>query len=202
MHAKRIIRSLFWASLSLQLTSSAFSAPKKDIRIDGFPDYDSHFKLVIPEFMKSNTDLDVKFLINNHEDHHKKLTSNLATGSGAGDLVLVDVSRLGAFINAGGFVNLSTAPYNADGLAAQFAAYSWAQGKGTDGQQYAIPIDLGPGVLFYRRDIIEGMGFKVEDVTKDWDSYINFGVELKKKKGIALIANAADIAELIVNATV
>ncbi|HET9237709.1 MAG TPA: extracellular solute-binding protein [Oligoflexus sp.] len=202
MKVGRCLQTLLGLSLSLLLVDGAYSAPKKSVRIDGFPDYDTHFKSVLPDFMKSNADLEVTFLINNHEDHHKKLTNNLATGSGAGDVTLVDVSRLGAFVNAGGFVNLSAAPYNADKIADQFAPYSWAQGKGTDGNQYAIPIDLGPGVLFYRRDLVEGMGYKIEDVTKDWDSYINFGIELKKKKGIALIANAADIAELIVNATI
>ncbi len=192
-----------WLLLSsLMVPASLFAAGKKEIRIDGFPDYDSHFKVVIPEFMKANADLDVKYLINNHDDHHKKLTNNLATGSGAGDVVLVDVGRLGAFVNAGGFVNLSQAPYNADKMAGEFAPYSWAQGKGSDGQQYALPVDLGPGVLYYRRDYVEGLGYKIEDITKDWDSYIAYGVELKKKKGVALIANASDIAELIVNATV
>ncbi len=196
------LKTLLGSTLSLLLISGAVAAPKTPIRIDGFPDYDTHFKSVMPDFMKANADLDVTYLINNHDDHHKKLTNNLATGSGAGDVTLVDVSRLGSFINAGGFVNLSAAPFNADKLADQFAAYSWAQGKGSDGNQYAVPIDLGPGVLFFRRDIVEGMGYKIEDVTKDWDSYINFGIELKKKKGIALIANASDIAELIVNATI
>ncbi len=193
-------RLVLLSSLILPVAVSA--AAKKEIRIDGFPDYDSHFKVVVPELMKANPDLDVKYLINNHDDHHKKLTNNLATGSGAGDVVLVDVGRLGAFVNAGGFVNLSQAPYEADKLASQFAPYSWTQGKGTDGQQYAIPVDLGPGVLFYRRDYVEGLGYKIEDITKDWDSYIAYGVELKKKKGVALIGNASDIAELIVNATV
>jgi multiple sugar transport system substrate-binding protein len=201
MQWKNWFAPVLCSALALSAASGALAADKKEVRIDGFPDYDNHFKVVVPEFMKANADLDVKYLINNHDDHHKKLTNNLATGSGAGDVVLVDVGRLGAFINAGGFVNLSDAPYNADKMGAQFAPYAWAQGKGGDGKQYAIPIDLGPGVLYYRRDYVEGLGYKIEDITKDWDSYINYGVELKKKKGVALIANAADIAELIVNAT-
>lgn len=173
---------------------------KTPLRIDGFPDYDSHFKLVIPEFMNANKDLDVTYIINQHEDHHKKLTNNLATGSGAGDIVLVDVGFLGAFINAGGFVDLDT--LGADKLKDSFAAYSLAQGKGADGKQYALPIDIGPGVLYYRRDLVEDLGYKIEDISKNWDTFINYGVEVKNKKGVALLANAADIANLVVNATV
>ncbi len=135
MKSMRWFRPIWASALALGMTAGVHAADKKEIRVDGFPDYDNHFKIVVPEFMKANPDLNVKFLINNHDDHHKKLTNNLATGSGAGDVVLVDVGRLGAFINAGGFVNLSEAPYNADKMATQFAPYAWAQGKGGDGKQ-------------------------------------------------------------------
>ncbi len=84
------LKILLGTALSLVLIGDAFSAPKKPIRIDGFPDYDTHFKSVIPDFMKANADLDVTYLINNHDDHHKKLTNNLATGSGAGSPVISD----------------------------------------------------------------------------------------------------------------
>jgi multiple sugar transport system substrate-binding protein len=171
------------------------------LRIDAFPDYDSHLKVVLPELTAANKELDVKFITNNHEDHHKKLTNNLATGSGAGDVVLVDVGQLGTFINSGGFIDLGSY-VTAGKLEESFAPYSWSQGKGADGKQYAIPVDIGPGVLYYRRDYVEDLGYKIEDITKDWDSYLNYGVDIKKKKGVALLATAADIADLIVNATV
>ena len=93
-------RSSIWRLVSalvtvLILSDELSAASQRTIRIDGFPDYDSHFKVVIPSFMNANPDLDVKYLINNHDDHHKKLTNNFATGSGAGDVVLVDVPEMG-----------------------------------------------------------------------------------------------------------
>jgi multiple sugar transport system substrate-binding protein len=169
-----------------------------EIRFDAFPDFDSHMKKALPKFHAKHPKIKVKTLMNQHGDHHTKLTNNLATGSGAGDVVAVDVSRLGAFVNAGGFVNLDQKAFQAQKMADKFASFAWAQGKGADGHQYAIPVDLGPGVLFYRRDYVEGLGFKIEDINKDWDSFLEWGEALKKKKKVALIGDAKDIAQLLV----
>ncbi|MGH1351172.1 MAG: ABC transporter substrate-binding protein [Methyloligellaceae bacterium] len=172
-----------------------------DVTIDAWPDFDSHFKDEFPKINKVHKDLKLKYRMNKHGDHHKKLTTHLATGSGAGNVVAVDVGFIGSFINAGGFVNLSEAPYNADKIKEGFVSYAWTQGQGTDGNQYAVPIDIGPGVMYYRRDALEKVGAKIEDVIKDWDSYIEYGRKLKEHK-IFLIADAADVANVIYRTTV
>jgi len=125
-----------------------------EIRVDGFPDFNTHLDKQIPIFQKANPDIKVTHQMNNHGDHHKKLTTNLATGDGAGDVVIVDVGFIGAFVDAGGFEDLSAAAYGADTMKGDFVPYAWDQGKGTDGKQYAIPVDIGPGVLYYRRDVL------------------------------------------------
>ncbi len=172
-----------------------------DVRFDGFPDLNSHLDKLIPSYSEKNPDTKVTYQMNNHGDHHKKLTTNLATGSGAGDVVAVDVGFIGSFINAGGFEDLSGADYGADALADSFVGYAWDQGKGADGKQYGIPIDIGPGVMYYRRDVLEAVGGDITAVIKDWDSYIEYGKKLKDKK-VFLIADAADVAKTIVFTTV
>jgi len=127
-----------------------------EIRVDGFPPFDTHFDKQVPLFNENLPDIAVSYQMNDHGDHHKKLTTNLATQSGAGDVVIVDVSYVGAFINAGGFVNLSEEPYNAAQFKDGFVPYAWNQGQGADGNQYGIPIDIGPGVMYYRRDWLLG----------------------------------------------
>jgi len=172
-----------------------------DIRFDGFPDFNSHLDKLIPSYNAKNPDTKITYQMNDHGDHHKKLTTNLATGSGAGDVVVVDVNFIGSFINAGGFENLSGSDYGADELEAGFVDYAWNQGKGADGNQYGIPIDIGPGVMYYRRDVLEAAGGNIDSVIKDWDSYIEYGKILKEKK-VFLIADAADVAKAIVLTTV
>lgn len=185
------------ASLAL-LTATSFAA---DVRFDGFPDFDSHLDKLIPGYKASNPDVDITYQMNNHGDHHKKLTTNLATGSGAGDVVVVDVGFIGSFINSGGFENLSGPEYGAAQMDGDFVGYAWSQGKGADGNQYGIPIDIGPGVMYYRRDVLDAAGVKIEDVTRDWDSFIDYGRKLKDQN-VFLIADAADVAKTIVLTTV
>ena len=192
---KHFIASLAAASM---LATSAFAA---DIRFDGWPDLDSHLDTVIPLYKAKTDGVDITYQMNNHGDHHKKLTTNLATGSGAGNVVAVDVGFVGSFINEGGFVNLSAPEYGANALKDGFVPYAWEQGKGLDGNQYAIPIDIGPGVMYYRRDVLESVGGNIDQVISDWDAYIEYGKKLKEKN-VFLIADAADIAKTIVFTTV
>lgn len=171
-----------------------------EIRVDGFPPFDTHFDKQVPLFNESMPDIAVTYQMNSHGDHHKQLTTNLATQSGAGDVVIVDVSFIGAFINEGGFVNLSEAPYNAEEFKDGFVPYAWNQGKGADGNQYGMPVDIGPGVMYYRRDVLESVGGDIDVIISDWDSYIEYGRKLKEQ-GVHLIADAGDVAQILVRTT-
>ncbi len=186
------------SAIALGLSTTA-TAANSEIRFDGFPDFDSSLKVLLPDFEKE-TGIKVDYLMNNHGDHHTKLTTNLATGSGAGDVIVVDVEKIGPFVASGGLVNLSE-KYGADKYADQFAPYAWAQGKGGDGDVYGMPVDLGPGVMYYRTDIFENAGIDVKEAIKDWDSYIAAGEKLKAQN-IQLIASAADVAQAIIFTTV
>ena len=176
-------------------------ATAQELRFDGWPDFDSHLDVVIPGFESSHSDISVTYQMNNHGDHHKKLTTSLATGAGAGDVVAIDVGFVGSFVNEGGFVNLSDPEYGANAFGDLFTDYAWDQGKGIDGNQYAIPLDIGPGVMYYRRDVLSAVGGDLDEVITTWDSYIDYGRQLKAQN-VFLIADAADVANAIINTTV
>ncbi|MGD8171254.1 ABC transporter substrate-binding protein [Vibrio sp. TRT 21S02] len=184
---------------ALGVVATVNAADDTKIRFDGFPDFDSSLKVLLPDFEKE-TGIKVDYLMNNHGDHHTKLTTNLATGSGAGDVIVVDVEKIGPFVASGGLVNLSE-KYGADKYAESFAAYAWTQGKGADGDVYGMPVDLGPGVMYYRTDVFEKAGIDVNQAIKDWDSYIAAGEKLKQQN-VQLIASAADVAQAIIFTTV
>ncbi|WP_394126597.1 extracellular solute-binding protein [Vibrio hepatarius] len=193
------LKTLTLATVTALGVASTVNAAHSEIRFDGFPDFDSSLKVLLPDFEKE-TGIKVDYLMNNHGDHHTKLTTNLATGSGAGDVIVVDVEKIGPFVASGGLVNLSE-NYGADKYAESFAPYAWAQGKGADGDVYGMPVDLGPGVMYYRTDVFEKAGIDLNEAIKDWDSYIKAGEELKKKD-VYLIASAADVAQAIIFTTV
>lgn len=193
------LKTLTLATVTALGVATTVNAANSEIRFDGFPDFDSSLKVLLPDFEKE-TGIKVDYLMNNHGDHHTKLTTNLATGSGAGDVIVVDVEKIGPFVASGGLVNLSE-NYGADKYAESFAPYAWAQGKGADGDIYGMPVDLGPGVMYYRTDVFEKAGIDLNEAIKDWDSYIKAGEELKKKD-VYLIASAADVAQAIIFTTV
>jgi len=190
-----------WLAGILCATLSSTLAVAGDVRFDGFPDLNSHLDKILPDYAKVSPNVNVTYQMNDHGDHHKKLTTNLATGSGAGDVVVVDVGFIGSFINAGGFENLSDPVYGATDLADSFVGYAWNQGKGTDGNQYGIPLDIGPGVMYYRRDVLDAAGGNIDGVIDTWDSYIEYGRTLKEKN-VYLIADASDVAKTFILTTV
>ncbi|MEJ2042453.1 MAG: extracellular solute-binding protein [Reinekea sp.] len=173
------------AALSL-ITATTFAA---DLRLDGFPDYNTQIDAIKDSYTQQ-TGNSVTMLKNNHGDHHNKIKTNLATGTGAGDVVLLDIDFVGSFVNSGGFVDLTK--YYKD-IAGNYAGYAVEAGKGADGKQYAVPVDLGPGVVYYRRDYMEDMGFDINKVMTNWNTYLKYGRELKKKD-ILLIGNASAVA--------
>lgn len=192
-------KTLALTSAVLLGLANTSAAAENNIRFDGFPDFDSSLKVLLPDFEKK-TGIKVDYLMNNHGDHHTKLTTNLATGSGAGDVIVVDVEKIGPFVASGGLVNLSQ-QYGANKFEDRFAPYAWAQGKGADGDVYGMPVDLGPGVMYYRTDLFEKAGIDINQAIQDWDSYIAAGEKLKKLN-IQLIPSAADVAQAIIFTTV
>ncbi len=174
---------------------------KEKIIVQVYPDLDSHLKKALPLFYEENPDIEVEIVAKKHDDHHNGLVTHLAAGSGAGDVVAVDVGFVGELMAGDGFEDVSKAPYGGEGLKGKFAPYAWAQAHHFDGSLCALPTDLGPGVIYYRRDILKDAGWTIEEATKDWDAFIEYGKELKKK-GIHLMGNAADVAELIIHTEV
>lgn len=188
-------------AISAVLAATAISYAHADdtIIFDGFPDFDSSLNVIKPAFEKQ-TGIKVDEHMSNFDDHHKKLFINLATYSNAGDVAVIDVEKVGDFVSSGGLVNLSK-KYHAEQYKQDFPPYAWAQGEDPKGDVYGIPVDLGPGVMFYRRDLLEQNGDNIDHVISNWDSYIAYGEKLKKHD-IYLIASASDVAQAIIYTTV
>ena len=168
-----------------------------DIRFEGFPDYDSQLEKVLPDFQEQSG-LSVDVLMNEWEEHHNRLTTTLGTGRGAGDVVLIDVGQIGGFVGdvgEGGLLELSE---RFDGLDDEFADYAVRQGQSPEGNQYGIPVDIGPGVMYYRRDLMEDAGYDIDDVTDSWEGYLEYGRWLRDEHDTLLIGNASSVAQAII----
>ena len=163
-----------------------------------FPDLDRAAKAASVTWARLHPDITLKIVSLQYVDHHSAMTAALATGSGLPDVMAVDFRFIGKFAASGGLEDLAAAPYNGLALRDRFARYSVPQAMTAKGGLAAIPADIGPGTLLYRKDIIERAGVSEADLTRSWESFIEAGKKIRAKTGAYLLANAADIRDIVI----
>ncbi|MBZ5750869.1 ABC transporter substrate-binding protein [Metabacillus rhizolycopersici] len=120
---------------------------------------------------------DIKVEILQVDPEYSKVTPALAAGTGAPDIIQTQARDFPAFLNKfpDQFVDLTekTKDYQD-----KFLESSW-ESVSKDGKVYAMPWDIGPSALYYRKDLFEKAGIDIASI-KTWEDYIEAGKELKK----------------------
>ena len=179
----------------LMLTAAFFLTPtfaQQTLTVAGFPNLTELIQEAATLYEEQNPDVNIEVVSKEFADHHTALLTALASGAGTPDVTAIEIGFISQFASAGGLVDLSQAPYNAGDVTGDLVDYALEQATTSDGRLIAIPTDLGPGTMFYRRDILEQLGTTPEEIGQSWDSYIKFGRALKEQ-GLALIPNAARV---------
>ena len=190
--------SIFRALVStLVAVAAGHAAATTTITVATFPDLDRAAKAALPRWHAAHPEVDVKIVSLQYADHHTAMTTALATGSGLPDVMAIDFKFIGKFAGSGGFEDLNKPPYDVGALRSQFVAYTFAQATNAAGELAALPADIGPGTLLYRADLIAKAGLTEADLTRNWDSFIASGVKLKAATGAALLADSADIVDIV-----
>jgi multiple sugar transport system substrate-binding protein len=114
----------------------------------------------------------------------------------------IEYGYLGRFAQSGGLEDLNQPAYGAKSSLQQFVPYAVAQGYHEGFGQMALPTDIGPGALFYRKDLLDACGATEADLIKSWDSFLQTGVCIKQKTGANLLAHARDIKDIVIRAGV
>ena len=171
------------------------------ITVGFFDDFESHINNVLPQFYELRPDVTVETRMLGFGDHHDLLVTNLATGTGAPDVVVLEVGFIARFVAEGGLKDLSEAPFNADQYEDLFVDYAWAQGRTPDGRQVAMPTDIAPGTMFYRRDHLDASGWTIDQVIESFDSFLDYGRELQGH-GVFLVADAGSVSEALIRANI
>ena len=183
------------ASLALSATSAW---AKTTITVASFPSFDQAVVSAIPLYKKLHPEVEIKLVSLAYGDHHNAMTTALATGGNLPDVMGVEYGYIGRFAASGGLEDLRAAPYNAGQYEDLFSKFTIPLATGGTGTLAAMPADIGPGALFYRKDILEKAGVTKEDLTKDWDSYIAAGKKIKEATGSYLVASAVDIKDIVI----
>ncbi len=194
------MKKLLALALASLLTASVALA-QTTLTVGLFEPLNEHLDRVMDLFIAEHpgVTLDVRTL--GYADHHDALVTYLATGSGAPDVVAIEIGYIARFVAEGGLRDLSSEPFSADQYEDLFVQYAWAQGRTADGRQIALPTDIGPGVMYYRRDHLETTGWTIEDVVSSIDNYIQYGRDLKAID-VYLVASAASVADALIRSDV
>lgn len=188
------------AVLALLITLSLASA--QNITISLFEPLNEHIERVLPQFNAMHPDINVEIRTLGFDDHHNALVTALATGSGAGDVVAIEIGYIARFVAEGGLVDLSEAPFSAEQYEDLFVDYAWLQSQTPDSRQVAMPTDIAPGVMYYRRDHLEATNSDIDEVISSMESYIAYGHQLRELDGVFLIANAASVADALIRSDI
>lgn len=177
------------------LMSSAFA--QTTLTVGVFEPLHLHIERMTERWNELYPDVQLEVRGLGYGDHHDALVTQLATGSGAPDVVAIEIGYIARFIADGGLRDLSAAPFNTDQYEDRFVEYAWSQARSNDGRQIALPTDIGPGVMWFRRDHLEASGWTIDQVTESMESLLEYGRALKEA-GVYLIADAGTVASAFI----
>lgn len=158
--------------------SSGSSAGKLSgsITVCGWNEAAAALKEEAKQFMKENPG--TKVTVQTVDSNYTKLYSELAANSGVPDVVTIQNRDVQSFANKypDAWLDLSDMMKTED---SNFSAY--ARGLVTvNNKYYAVPWDLGPCALYYRKDIFKDAGVDANSI-KTYDDYIAAGKKILAK---------------------
>ena len=150
--------------------------PGEDIELEFWTFVDNHADFLIAQAERFNEENDEYNIILNAStaefaEMHDRLLVSLQSGSGAPDLVDIEIGRFGTFTR--GDVALHPLddvvdPYRDELVEERLAPYE------VDGVPYGIDYHLGAYVMYYNQDIMDEAGVDVDAIVT-WDDYIEAG---------------------------
>ena len=175
-------------------STTAGEKPKGKITVWGWDAIKKSTDANMDAFKKAYPDIQVDFQTVPTSDLYKKLLLGISSGGeGLADVVTLESSHLGQMISTGGLADISD---KTKSYTDKIVKSKWGDTQ-KDGKTYAMPWDIGPVGLYYRRDVFEKAGLpsepdKVSTLLKTWDDYYNTAKIIKDKTGANMLAISQD----------
>ena len=154
-------------------------SPREVVTVWGWNIAAMSLQSLVPEFEKNNPQAAVDVKMNGTALQSRFLLS-MSTGRGGPDISQLQEREAGKYTNTGKLADLTSwaAKYEKD-----FPANFWASCVGEDGHIYAIPWDIAPCAVFYKRWIFEKHGVDPNTI-ETWDDFIAAGKQIfERSKG-------------------
>lgn len=118
-----------------------------------------------------------------YDDMHNKLLLALQSGSGAPDIVDIELGKYPLFLKGTPQLvpmNKYVEPEASQFIMSRFDIYS------KDGNYYGVPFHVGASVIYYNTEILEAAGVDYRDI-KTWDDYVDAGLKVKASTGKPMV---------------
>jgi multiple sugar transport system substrate-binding protein len=137
-----------------------------------------NMQLVVDNFNKANDEVQVCWTnVGQGGDQYDKFQTAISAGTGAPDVVMVEMDRIPTFQIQDALVDISG--YGLDAVRANYGEGAWKDVSVGDAV-YGVPVDGGPLAMIYRKDI-----FDKYDITppKTWAEYEQAAQQVKDAGG-------------------
>ncbi|MBN1412167.1 MAG: extracellular solute-binding protein [Spirochaetales bacterium] len=163
--------SLFAGGQTDQPTST-----EKKVTLGVFGDLQSAYDAVFQteDFQAKYPNVKVEMQSSDFGGHHDRLVTQIAAGTGANDVEALEIGYIARFVADGGLTDLSKAPYNGRDVGKDLVKFGMGNSTTTDGKLVAMPVDIAPAIMFWRKSICDKAGVKMDDIP-NWDEYVKIG---------------------------
>ncbi|OXM84778.1 sugar transporter [Paenibacillus rigui] len=176
------------------------SRPGTTLRIWLWPG--SGLEPLLKQYAAAHPEVDVESVTFQYDDVVPSVMTALATKGDAPDLVLLEASQLNQLKRfQKQFYNL----YDYGDEKVHYLEWKWRQAESKDsGFLYAMPVNIGPVALAYRRDLFQAAELPIERemvaaLLKNWDDMERVGIELRLRTGASLFDNLTNVFQSYLN---
>jgi multiple sugar transport system substrate-binding protein len=193
-----VARILVGIGLGMGWLAAPAAQAQQRITVAAFPAVDEIVRAALPAWRQLHPDVEVTVVSRELNDHHTAMTTALSTAVYLPDVMALEVGYLGRFAQGSGLEDLARPPYELRRYQSRFVAYAFEQASTPAGAVLAVPTDIGPGTLLYRRDLLAKAGVSEAELTQSWDGYVAAGVKIKAATGAYLLAHARDMKDILI----
>ncbi|MBC7918052.1 MAG: extracellular solute-binding protein [Rhodoferax sp.] len=190
-------RSLLASGVALAAPALTTAAARMTITVAAFPLVDEIAKAALPIWRQLHPDVEVRVVSRQYADHHTAMTTALSTSVLLPDAMALESSFVGRFAQGGGLEDLRQTPYSIASYRDKLVPFAYDQATARNGAIVAIPGDIGPGAMLWRKDVLERAGVSESELTQSWDSYIAAGARIKARTGAHLIGHVRSMKDLL-----
>ena len=189
-------RAVLAAGLPIILPARA--SQRTVLTVAAFALVDEIAKAALPAWQKLYPNVDIQIVSRQFADHHTAMTTALSTSVLLPDVMVLESGFVGRFSQGTGLEDLTQEPYGIARFRDRMVPFAYDQALSPKGAVVAMPTDIGPGTLLYRKDVLERAGVAPTELTQSWESYVAAGVRIKKATGAYLIGHVQTIKDLLI----